>query len=176
MSKHLHPLSAIVINESGVLARISGMFARRGFNIDSLAVGETEDPRYSRMTIMVRGDDRVLEQVVKQLGRMVDVIKINDLAKDPHVEREVALIKVHAPPSERSEIIELVNIFRAKIVDVGKKRLMIEISGKGDKVDAIIDMLKPYGIVELARTGRIILARGQKTTSVMDRQAEKVLV
>jgi len=176
MSSHIHPLSAIVINESGVLARISGMFARRGYNIDSLAVGETEDPRYSRMTIMVRGDDRVLEQVVKQLGRMVDVIKINDLAKDPHVEREVALIKVHAPPSERSEIIELVNIFRAKIVDVGKKRLMIEISGKGDKVDAIIDMLKPYGIVELARTGRIILARGQKTTSVMDRQPEKVLV
>lgn len=176
MSKHLHPLSAIVINESGVLARISGMFARRGFNIDSLAVGETEDQRYSRMTIMVRGDDHVLEQVVKQLGRMVDVIKINDLAKDPHVEREVALIKVHAPPSERREIIELVDIFRAKIVDVGKKRLMIEISGKGDKVDAMIDMLKPYGIVELARTGRIILARGNRTSSVMDRQAEKVLV
>lgn len=176
MSKHLHPLSAIVVNESGVLARISGMFARRGFNIDSLAVGETEDPRYSRMTIMVRGDDHVLEQVVKQLGRMVDVIKINDLAKDPHVEREVALIKVHAPPSERREIIELVDIFRAKIVDVGKKRLMIEISGKGDKVDAMIDMLKPYGIVELARTGRIILARGNRTSSVMDRQAEKVLV
>jgi acetolactate synthase-1/3 small subunit len=171
----LHPISAIVVNESGVLARISGMFARRGYNITSLAVGETEDPRYSRMTIMVRGNDHVLEQVVKQLGRMVDVIKVSDLAQDAHVERELGLIKVNAPPSGRSEIIEIVNIFRAKIVDVGRRRLMIEISGNGDKVDAIVDMLKPYGIVELARTGRIILARGERSSGQREPEAEKVL-
>jgi len=156
----VHPISAIVINESGVLARIAGMFARRGFNIDSLAVGETQDPKYSRMTILVRGDNRVLEQVVKQLNRMVDVIEVNDLAQSPHVERELALIKVQAPAAGRGEIIELVDIFRAKIVDVAAKQLVIEISGNSDKVDAMIDMLKPYGIAELARTGRIILARG----------------
>lgn len=172
----LHPLSAIVINESGVLARIAGMFARRAFNIDSLAVGITEDPKYSRMTIVVRGDDRVLEQVVKQLGRMIDVIKINDLAKDPHVERELALIKVHAPPAERGEVIELVNIFRANIVDVGRKRLMVEISGHSEKVDAIIDMLRPYGIVELARTGRIIMPRGNKAVVTREKSRQPVMV
>lgn len=161
----VHPISAIVINESGVLARIAGMFARRGFNIDSLAVGETQDPKYSRMTILVRGDNRVLEQVVKQLGRMVDVIEVNDLAQSPHVERELALIKVHAPASGRGEIIELVDIFRAKIVDVAPRQLVIEISGNGDKVDAMIDMLKPYGIAEMARTGRIILARGSRASA-----------
>jgi len=172
----LHPISAIVINESGVLALISGMFARRGFNIDSMAVGETEDVKYSRMTILVRGDDRVLEQVVKQLGRMVDVIKISDLAQDPHVERELALIKVQAPPSERSEIVELVNIFRAKIVDVGRKRMMIEISGNSEKVEAIISMLRPYGIVEVARTGRIILPRSQKVIALREKQKATVLI
>lgn len=172
----LHPLSAIVVNESGVLARIAGMFARRGFNIDSLAVGETEDPNYSRMTILVRGDDRVLEQVVKQLGRMVDVIKISDLAQDPHVERELALIKVQTPPSGRGEIVELVNIFRAKIVDVGRKRLMIEISGDSEKVEAMINMLRPYGIVEVARTGRIILPRGQKFSSLQEKQPAPAFV
>ena len=172
----LHPISAIVINESGVLARIAGMFARRGFNIDSMAVGETEDVKYSRMTILVRGDDRVLEQVVKQLGRMVDVIKISDLAQDPHVERELALIKVQAPPSERSEIVELVNIFRAKIVDVGRKRMMIEISGNSEKVEAIISMLRPYGIVEVARTGRIILPRSQKVIALREKQKATVLI
>lgn len=173
---HLHPLSAIVINESGVLARIAGMFARRGFNIDSLAVGITEDPKYSRMTIVVRGDDRVLEQVVKQLGRIIDVIKINDLAKDPHVERELALIKVHAPPAERSEVIELVNIFRANIVDIGRKRLMVEISGNSEKVDAMIDMLRPYGIVELARTGRIIMPRGNKAVVTREKSRQLLTV
>jgi len=173
--EQLHPLSAIVINESGVLARIAGMFARRGFNIKSLAVGETEDARYSRMTLFVRGSDAVLEQVVKQMGRMIDVIKINDLSKDRHVERELALIKVHAPPAERSEVIELVNVFRARIVDVGRKRLMIEVSGSSEKVEAMINMLRPYGIAELARTGRIILGRGTKTTTVRKTEREKVI-
>ncbi len=158
----LHPIAAIVRNESGVLARIAGLFARRGFNIDSLAVGETEDPRYSRMTIVVRGDDKVLEQVVKQLNRLIDVIRITDFVETPHVERELALVKVHAPPGKRSEIIELVEVFRAKIVDVSRRTLTVELSGDADKVDAFIDLIKPYGIVELARTGRIVLARGRE--------------
>lgn len=163
--EHLHPISAIVLNESGVLARIAGMFARRGFNIESLAVGPTEDARYARMTLMVRGGDRILEQVVKQLSRLIEVIKVSDLATDPHVERELALVKVHAPPAQRSEIIELTGIFRAKIVDVGRKNLIIEVSGDSGKVRALIEMLRPFGIVELARTGRIILARGQQVTA-----------
>jgi len=158
----LHPIAAIVRNESGVLARIAGLFARRGFNIDSLAVGETEDPRYSRMTIVVRGDDKVLEQVVKQLNRLIDVIRITDFVETPHVERELALVKVHAPPGRRGEIIELVEVFRAKIVDVSRRTLTVELSGDADKVDAFIDLIKPYGIVELARTGRIVLARGRE--------------
>ncbi len=158
----LHPIAAIVRNESGVLARIAGLFARRGFNIDSLAVGETEDPRYSRMTIVVRGDDKVLEQVVKQLNRLIDVIRITDFVETPHVERELALVKVHAPPGKRGEIIELVEVFRAKIVDVSRRTLTVELSGDADKVDAFIDLIKPYGVVELARTGRIVLARGRE--------------
>lgn len=159
MSKHLHSISAIVVNESGVLARIAGMFARRGFNIDSLAVGATEDSRYARMAIVVRGDDRVLEQVVKQLGRLVDVIKVSDMADDPHVEREIALVRVHTPAERRSEVMELAHVFRAKIVDVGPRSLMIEACGKHEKIEALIEMLRPYGVVELARTGRIFLSR-----------------
>jgi len=165
----LHPISAIVVNESGVLARIAGLFARRGFNIDSLAVGETQEPGLSRMTIVVRGDDRVLEQVVKQLSRLVDCVKVSDLAQDPHVERDLALIKVSAAREHRSEIIELVDIFRAKIVDVGQRSLMVEIAGHSEKVDAMIDMLRPYGLQELARTGRIILARGRRAEARPER-------
>lgn len=159
MSQQRHSISAIVVNESGVLARIAGLFARRGFNIDSLAVGETEDARYARMAIVVRGDDRVLEQVVKQLGRLVDVIKVSDMADDPHVEREMALVRVNTPAERRGEVMELAHVFRAKIVDVGQRSLMIEAGGKHDKVEALIEMLRPYGIVEMARTGRTFLSR-----------------
>lgn len=158
--ERLHPIAAIVRNESGVLARIAGLFARRGFNIDSLTVGETEDPEHARITLIVRGDDRTLEQVVKQLSRLIDVIKVSDMAENARVQRELALVRVHAPPSRRSEVIELVDVFRAKIVDVGRRSVMIESSGSRSKVDALIDMLRPYGIVEIARTGRILLARG----------------
>lgn len=161
-AEKLHPIAAIVRNESGVLARIAGLFARRGFNIDSLAVGETEDPRYSRMTIVVWGDDRVLEQVVKQLNRLIDVIRVSDFVGAPHVERELALVKVHAPPGRRGEVIELVEVFRGKIVDVSRRTLTVEISGDAEKVEAFIELIKSYGIVELARTGRIVLARGRE--------------
>lgn len=159
MSRDLHPISAIVLNESGVLARIAGLFARRGFNIRSLAVGKTDDERYARMAIVVRGDDRVLEQVIKQLGRLVDVVKVSDLADDDHVEREMALVRVHTSAERRGEVMELAHVFRAKIVDVGNRSVMVEASGKHDKIEALMDMLRPYGIVELARTGRIFLSR-----------------
>jgi acetolactate synthase-1/3 small subunit len=154
-----HTISALVENHFGVLCRISGLFASRGFNIDSLSVGETEDPKISRMTIVVRGDDRVLEQVVKQLNRLIDVIKVIDITNGPFVERELALIKVKSDPATRSEIIQIAEVFRANIVDVSTHSLTIEATGKVDKIAAIITMLTPYGITEMARTGNVALLR-----------------
>ena len=155
-----HIISAIVENKPGVLAHIAGLFAGRGFNIDSLAVGETEDPTRSRMTVVVRGDDAVLEQVRKQLGKIVDVIKVSDFAGEDIVERDLMLIKVSVRPEKRGEIFEVTSVFRGKIVDIGAKHLTIEIAGPEKKIEAFIDLLKPYGIKELARTGRIALGRG----------------
>ncbi len=155
-----HIISAIVENKPGVLAHIAGLFAGRGFNIDSLAVGETEDPTRSRMTVVVRGDDAVLEQVRKQLGKIVDVIKVSDFAGEDIVERDLMLIKVGVRPEKRGEVFEVANVFRGKIVDIGAKHLTIEIAGPEKKIEAFIDLLKPYGIKELARTGRIALGRG----------------
>lgn len=160
-----HVISALVQNVPGVLAHISGMLASRGFNIDSLAVGETEDPLLSRMTFVVVGDDRVLEQVRKQLEKIVTVVAVDDVSSQNHVERDLMLIKVRATPSRaRSELRELVEIFRAKIVDVGAEEMMIEISGREQKIEAFIERMRPYGIVELVRTGRIAMVRaGGKT-------------
>ncbi|MGB2755016.1 MAG: acetolactate synthase small subunit [Phycisphaerae bacterium] len=155
-----HIISAIVENKPGVLAHIAGLFAGRGFNIDSLAVGETEDPTRSRMTVVVRGDDAVLEQVRKQLGKIVDVIKVSDFADEDIVERDLMLIKVGVRPEKRGEVFEVASVFRGKIVDIGAKHLTIEIAGPEKKIEAFIDLLKPYGIKELARTGRIALGRG----------------
>jgi acetolactate synthase-1/3 small subunit len=155
-----HIISAIVENKPGVLAHIAGLFAGRGFNIDSLAVGETEDPTRSRMTVVVRGDDAVLEQVRKQLGKIVDVIKVSDFAGEDIVERDLMLIKVGVRPEKRGEVFEVTSVFRGKIVDIGAKHLTIEIAGPEKKIEAFIDLLKPYGIKELARTGRIALGRG----------------
>jgi acetolactate synthase-1/3 small subunit len=155
-----HIISAIVENKPGVLAHIAGLFAGRGFNIDSLAVGETEDPTRSRMTVVVRGDDAVLEQVRKQLGKIVDVIKVSDFAGEDIVERDLMLIKVGVRPEKRGEVFEVASVFRGKIVDIGAKHLTIEIAGPEKKIEAFIDLLKPYGIKELARTGRIALGRG----------------
>ena len=155
-----HVLSALVQNQPGVLAQVSGMFASRGFNIDSLAVGETENPHLSRITVVVMGDDRHLEQVRKQLEKIVTVVKVLDISREDYVERDLMLIKVKAPPRDRAEIQALVEIFRGRIVDVSPEQLMIEISGQEKKIEAFIEAVRPYGILELARTGRIALVRG----------------
>lgn len=155
-----HLLSAVVQNIPGVLAHISGMLASRGYNIDSLAVGETQDPHLSRMTFVVVGDDRVLEQVRKQLEKIVTVVKVHDISSKDYVERDLMLIKVKAPPEgKRSEIRELVDIFRGRVVDVGDTEMMIEISGRASKVEAFVNRMRPYGILELVRTGRIAMVR-----------------
>jgi acetolactate synthase I/III small subunit len=155
-------ISVMVENKFGVLARISTLFAARGFNIDSLAVGETEDPSVSRMTIVVSGKEAVLEQVEKQLNKLIDVIKVTSLTDEPHVERDLALIKVKADKSSRSEIFQIVDIFRAKIVDVGGDSLIIEVTGDESKITALEELLKPFGIKEMVRTGIIAMARGAK--------------
>jgi len=154
-----HVLSALVQNQPGVLAHVSGMLASRGFNIDSLAVGETEDPRLSRMTFVVVGDDSVLEQVRKQLQKLVTVVKVQDVSGEDYVERDLMLIKVQASPARRREVLEIVGIFRASVVDVSSSQLILEVSGQERKIEAFVDMLRPYGIKELVRTGRIAMVR-----------------
>lgn len=155
-----HTLAVLVENNPGVLARVAGLFSRRGFNIDSLAVGRTESADVSRMTIVVEGDDRVLEQVSKQLHKLVDVIKISDITSDAYVDRELVLIKVSADAAHRGEIMQIADIFRARIVDLGKKTLTLECTGNEGKVNAFEESLKPYGVKELVRTGKIALLRG----------------
>ena len=158
-----HTITALVENKPGVLARVSGLFARRGFNIESLAVSIAEDPSVSRMTIVVEGDDAVLEQISKQLNKLVDVIKVIDYQGIPIVQRELAMIKVNADAVVRSEIMQIVDIFRAKIVDISDKTFTVEVTGSVEKVDAIEKLLEPYGINELVRTGRIAMMRGART-------------
>ena len=159
-----HVISAVVQNVPGVLAHISGMLASRGYNIDSLAVGETEDANLSRMTFVVVGDERVLEQIRKQLQKIVTVVRVVDVSAQEYVERDLMLLKVEAPPgSRRSEIRELVDIFRGKIVDVGASEMMIEISGRENKIEAFIERMRGYGIKELVRSGRIAMIRGGNT-------------
>jgi acetolactate synthase-1/3 small subunit len=155
-----HVLSALVHNQPGVLAHISGMLASRGFNIDSLAVGETEDANLSRITFVVHGDDAQLEQVRKQLDKVVTVVKVHDISSEDFVERDLMLVKVNATPQQRMEIVLLVEMFRGRVVDIGMETLMIEIAGQERKIEAFIELMRPYGIVELARTGRIALVRG----------------
>ena len=155
-----HLLSALVQNVPGVLSHISGMLASRGYNIDSLAVGETEDPNLSRMTFVVVGDDSVLEQVRKQLEKIVTVVRVDDISAQDNVERDLMLIKVAARGEKRSEVVELADIFRGRVVDVAAEIVMIEISGQEGKIEAFIEMMRPFGIVELVRTGRIAMVRG----------------
>lgn len=157
-----HTLSVLVENKPGVLARISGMFARRGFNIDSLAVGPTEFEDISRMTIVVNVESKPLEQVVKQLNKLINVIKIVELEKDAAVERELLLIKVKATPESRAQIIEIADIFRSKIVDVSPQSVTIEATGSPDKLRALTDLLHQYGVREMVRTGLVALGRGDK--------------
>src|SRR5438309_10295087 len=154
-----HVLSALVQNQPGVLAHVSGMFASRGFNIESLAVGETEDAQLSRITVVVNGDDRLLEQIRKQLEKIVTVVKVLDISRADFVERDLMLIKVDVTPERRAEIRGLVQDFRGRVVDVGPEQMMVEISGQEKKIEAFIELMRPYGIRELARTGRIALVR-----------------
>ncbi len=155
-------LSVLVENQSGVLSRVSGLFSRRGYNIDSLSVGETEDPGISRMTIVVRGDSYILEQIKKQLNKLIDVIKVIELNKDKSVFRELMLIKVNAKENSRASIIEIVDIFRANVVDVSNETLTVEMTGDEDKIEAFVSLMKPYGIREIVRTGLTALERGSK--------------
>ncbi len=161
-----HILAVLVENNPGVLTRVAGLFSRRGYNIDSLTVGRTENPQISRMTIVVEGDDLVLEQVTKQLHKLIDVIKINDITSEEYVDRELVLIKVGADPSVRGEIMQIVDIFRARIVDIGRRTLIIECTGDEGKINAVIESLKPFGIKELVRTGKVAMLRGHKFTSI----------
>lgn len=157
-----HTISALVENKFGVLSRVANLFSGRGFNIDSLCVGESDDPTISRMTIVTRGDDRIIEQIEKQLNKLIDVIKVVDMTKISHVERELVLIKVAVEDNKRSQIMEIADIFRAKIIDLSSSTLTIEITGDEDKINAIIDLLNPFGIKELVRTGKIAIGRGGK--------------
>lgn len=158
MNKYI--LSVLVENHSGVLSKISGLFTRRGYNIDSLTVSITEESSISRMTIVVRGDEQITEQIVKQLNKLVDVIKILELDSQKCVSRELALIKVTADKSTRSLITETVNIFRCNIVDMDAKSMIIEITGDEEKVSAFVELMKPYGVKEIVRTGIAVLQRG----------------
>ncbi len=159
-----HIISALVENKPGVLAHVAGMFAARAFNIDSLVVGRTEDPKLSRMTIVVVGDDRVVEQVRKQLARIVPVVKVQDFAGQPVVARDLMLISISATPEKRPEIMSLIEMFRGKVVDIGQKSLMVEVSGPETKIEAFINVCKPYGVKSVARTGTIAMPRQAKET------------
>jgi len=156
-----HVVSALVENRAGTLSRVSGLFSRRGFNIDSLTVGETEDPSISRMTIAVSGDDRILEQIIKQLGKLVDVIAVRELDPDSCLRREIMLVKVKADEKTRQAVIEISGIFRSRIVDVSSGTITIEATGDIEKLNGLLLLLSPYGILELARTGLVALERGR---------------
>ena len=153
-------LSLLVDNTSGVLSRVAGLFSRRGYNIDSLTVGETADPRYSRMTVVARGDEQILDQIVKQLAKLIDVVDIKVLEDENSVNRELVLVKVRADAHDRQSVITIVNIFRGNIIDVGKDSLIIELTGQQSKLDAFLKLLDGYEILELARTGITGLSRG----------------
>ena len=159
-----HIFSILVEDSPGVLSRVTGLFSRRGFNIESLAVGHCEQPDTSRITIVVTGNDVQIEQVKKQLNKLIEVIKVLDVSESEHVERELAMIKVRADPgAARSEVMQIAGIFRAKIIDVAGETLVVEVTGDSGKIVAIEDLLKPYGILELVRTGKIALQRGAAT-------------
>ncbi|TDF96340.1 acetolactate synthase small subunit [Paenibacillus piri] len=157
---HRHTISVLVNNQPGVLQRVSGLFGRRGFNIESITVGESEESGLSRMVIVTTGDDKTLEQVSKQLYKLIDVIKVVDLSSNPMVARELALIKVNAEPSARPEVLGIVETFRAAVVDIGPSSLIVQVVGDSHKIDAMVELLKPYGIREISRTGVTAMIRG----------------
>jgi len=155
-----HVISILVENHAGVLARVAGLFSGRGYNIDSLSVAPTNDPGLSRMTLVCRGDDRVIEQINKQLNKLIDTVKVTDLTADEHIERELALVKVASTSQNRSDIIEICNIFRARIIDVDLKSLTVEVVGAPQKVQALIELMRTFGVREIVRTGRVAISRG----------------
>ena len=165
---HEHIISALVENRPGVLAHISGMFAARGFNIASLAVGETTDPTVSRLTVTCVGDVRVVEQIIKQLRKIIDVIRVVDMRERDHVERELILVKVRTTKESRSEVMQIVDIFRSRIIDVHHDSVTVEQSGTQDKNDALVALLQPFGVLEVARTGRVALFRGPEHLKIPD--------
>jgi len=158
-----HTIAVLVENRFGVLSRVAGLFSARGYNIESLSVGETLDPTVSRMTLVVRGDEFVIEQCIKQLHKLIDVIKVTDLTEESHVEREMMLVKINAEPSYRAEILRIADIFRAKVVDVTSLTYTLEATGDESKVTAIVELLRPFGIQEVVRTGKVAIARGPKS-------------
>ncbi len=163
-----HVISALVMNEPGVLAGVANMFSARGFNIDSLVVGRTEDPALSRMTIVVIADENTLEQVRRQLAKLVPVVSIKDFKQSAYIERDLALITVSVTPENRSQVTETTNLFRGRVVDVSRESVMVEMAGEEEKIEAFIELMKPYGIKELARTGVIAMSRGTQPQSMKD--------
>ena len=160
-----HTISILVENEFGVLARVAGLFSGRGFNIDSLSVAKTLDSSLSRITLVTEGDDQIVEQITKQLNKLICVIKVSDFQDTPHVEREMALIKVAADERTRGEILNIIDIFRAKVIDAGPRSFVIEVTGDEGKITAILDLLKPLGVKEIVRTGKVAVQRGLQTLS-----------
>jgi acetolactate synthase-1/3 small subunit len=158
-----HTIAVLVENKFGVLSRVAGLFSARGYNIESLSVGETLDDSVSRMTLEVRGDEFVIEQVIKQLYKLVDVIKVTDLTDESRVERELLLVRVNAEPQHRAEILRTADIFRAKVVDVTPQTFTLEATGGAEKMEAFVELLRPMGIQEIVRTGKVAIARGPKT-------------
>jgi acetolactate synthase-1/3 small subunit len=168
-----HIISVLVENEFGVLARVAGLFSGRGFNIEGLSVAETLDPSVSRITLVTRGDDQVLAQIEKQLNKLICVIKVTDFTETEHVERELVLIKVTADEKTRGELANIVDIFRAKIIDVSRRSYIVEITGSEDKVSAFIELLKPLGIKEIVRTGKVAMFRGARLLTVDSKDKER---
>ena len=171
-----HTIAVLVENKFGVLSRVAGLFSARGYNIESLSVGETLDPSVSRMTLVVTGDEFVIEQVTKQLHKLIDVIKVNDLTDDSHVERELVLVRVNAEPQHRAEILRVGDIFRAKVVDVTPVSYVLEVTGDEGKIDAMLELLRPMGIQEVVRTGKVAISRGPKTRAKRPAEARRARV
>jgi len=159
-----HTISVLVENSPGVLMKVAGLFRRRGYNIDSLAVGVTEQPTVSRMIIAVEGQPEILEQIIKQLNKLIEVIKVNDVTGFSTVDRELALIKLNATPATRMEIMEICNVFRANVVDLTEKTMTLEVTGRSEKIDAILSLVQKYGVREMVRTGQVTLVRGAQPT------------
>jgi acetolactate synthase-1/3 small subunit len=167
-----HVVSALVENRAGTLSRVSGLFSRRGFNIDSLTVGETEDPSISRMTIAVTGEERILEQIIKQLGKLVDVIAVRELEPSSCLRREIMLVKIGVNEITRPAVIEIAGIFRARVIDVSQTTITIEVTGSVEKLNGLLLLLRQYGIMELARTGLVALERGPLVLQIPESRAQ----